>query len=127
MAADALRVLRATGVAGVTADTNGSAVDLKTGTPLHQTMFARVRSYVTGLASTTWVFHIEGSSDNSNWYRISSYGLNGTDDSVTADGYKVVHLPVVTKLRYIRLVADVTGATPGTLTYSGDLVLSSQM
>ncbi len=125
MAADALRVLRATGLAAVTGDTNGSAVDLKTGTPLGTPLYARVRSYLNGSSSTSWVFHIEGSSDNSNWYRISSYGLLGVADSLTADGYKTVWLPVVTKLPYIRLVADNTGGTAGALVYSGDLVLST--
>lgn len=125
MAADALRVLRATGLAAVTGDTNGSAVDLKTGTPLATPLYARVRSYLNGSSGTSWVFHIEGSSDNSNWYRISSYGLLGVADSLTADGYKTVWLPVVTKLRYIRLVSDTTGGTAGDLIYSGDLVLST--
>lgn len=122
---DALRVLRATGLASVNSDTNGSAVDLKTGTRLDTPLYAKVTSSLASSSGTTWVFHIEGSSDNSNWYRISSYGLNGVADALTADGTKTVWLPIVTKLRYIRLVADTTGGTAGDLTYAGHLVLSA--
>lgn len=125
MANDALRVLRATGLSAVTGDTNGSAVDLKTGTRLDTPLFAKIDTSLSGSSGTSWVFYIETSSDNSNWYRSFGYGLNGVADALTADGTKTIWIPVVTKQRYIRLVADVTGGTAGNLTYSGHLVLSA--
>lgn len=124
MAHDALRVLQSS--VTKTADFNSSAVDLKTGTRLDETLFARILADYTH-TSGYWIFHIEGSSDNSNWYKIASHGLNGVSDRLTATGTKTIWIPIVTKLRYIRLVLDATtGSGSGSVVYQAHLTLAAR-
>ena len=124
MPTDALRVLQTS--VTKTADFNSTGLDLKTGTRLDTPMFAKILVDYTH-TSGYWIFHLEGSSDNSNWYKIASHGLNGVSDRLTATGIKTIYIPLVTKLKYVRLVLDATtGTGVGSVVYQAHLALAAR-
>lgn len=117
MAYDALTVLQT--LTTKTANFSGSAVDLKSGTPMRG-LDARVvvTSYSSGTAGTTIYFFIEHSNDGSTWHPLAySEPLTTTTSAQSA----VLHIPFETRRRYVRLSVSFAGGASPTATYFGDL------
>lgn len=122
MAVDALIQLQAT--VTKTATFQGTAVDLKTGTPRRGLKARVIYSAATNASgSNTVAFTIEHSDDNSTFYTLSS-NVELNVALTTAAQSAEIFLPFETSKRYVRLVATFTGAgsTP-TITYTGDIML----
>lgn len=106
-----------------TATFQGTAVDLKTGTP-RRGLKARViyKNATNASGSNTVAFTIEHSDDNSTFYTLSSNVENNVALTTTAKSGEVF-IPFETSKRYVRLVATFSGAgsTP-TIDYQGDIV-----
>lgn len=104
-----------------TATFQGTAVDLKTGTP-RRGLFARViySAATNASGSNTVAFTVEHSDDNSTFYTLASDVEYNLALSTTAQAGEVF-IPVNTSKRYVRLVCTVSGAgsTP-TVTYGGE-------
>jgi len=123
VATDALIQLQAS--VTKTATFQGTAVDLKTGTPRRGLKARVIYSAATNASgSNTVAFTIEHSDDNSTFYTLSSNAEYNLALSTTAQSGEIF-LPFETSKRYVRLVATITGAgsTP-TVTYGGEITLS---
>lgn len=123
MATDALIQLQAS--VTKTSTFQGTAVDLKTGTPRRGLKARVIYSAATNASgSNTVAFTIEHSDDNSTFYTLSSNAEYNLALSTTAQSGEIF-LPFETSKRYVRLVATITGAgsTP-TVTYGGEITLS---
>lgn len=123
MATDALIQLQAS--VTKTSTFQGTAVDLKTGTPRRGLKARVIYSAATNASgSNTVAFTIEHSDDNSTFYTLSSNVENNVALSTTAQSGEFF-IPFETSKRYVRLVATFSGAgsTP-TITYGGEITLS---
>lgn len=117
MAYDALTVLQT--LTTKTASFQGSAVDLKSGTP-RRGLKARVvvTSYSSGTAGTNVTFTIDHSDDASTWYTLSSaVPLTTTTSAQQA----VLHIPFETSKRYVRLSVTMSGGASPSVSYFGDI------
>lgn len=123
MANDALLTLQAS--VTKTATFNGTALDLKTGTP-RRGMKAKVyySAATNASGSNTVTFSVDHSDDNSTFYSLASQVETPIALSTTAQQGEI-HVPFETSKRYVRLTVTVSGAgsTP-TVTYAGYLSLS---
>jgi len=109
-----------------TASFNSAAYDLRVGTPLGG-FYARVGYTAASVATNTssLVFSIEHSDDNSTWYAHTSGAADAVTLTTTAKSGEIF-LPIKTQKRYIRLVATLTqgtGTTP-TFTYESQISLT---
>lgn len=123
MATDALLQLQAS--VTKTSTFQGTAVDLKTGTPRRGLKARVIYSAATNASgSNTVAFTIEHSDDNSTFYTLSSNAEYNLALSTTAASGEIF-IPFETSKRYVRLVATITGAgsTP-TVTYGGEISLT---
>lgn len=123
MATDALIQLQAS--VTKTATFNGTAVDLKTGTPRRGLKARVIYSAATNASgSNTVAFTIDHSDDNSTFYTLSSNAEYNLALSTTAQSGEIF-IPFETSKRYVRLTCTVSGAgsTP-TVTYGGEITLS---
>ena len=121
MAIDAKLALQAS--VTKTASFNSAGLDLLNGTPLDDVLFARViySAATNASGSNSVTFSIEHSDDNATFYTLTSGASDIINLSTTAQSGELF-FPVVTRKRYIRLVATFAGAgsTP-TITYQGDI------
>jgi hypothetical protein len=122
MATDALLTLQSS--VTKTATFNGTAVDLKTGTPRRGLKARVIYSAATNASgSNTVAFTIDHSDDNSTFYTLSSNAENNIALSTTAQSGEIF-IPFETSKRYVRLTCTISGAgsTP-TVTYGGEITL----
>lgn len=122
---DALNILAAS--ATITDSANSTAVDLGVGGTLRAILWARVVHSATSNASgsATITYKIQHSADNSTWYDCASGAKDIITTSTTAQTGEI-YIPIVTDLRYVRLVTtfSTTSGTP-TTTRQGEITVTA--
>lgn len=122
---DALNALQTSTT--ITNSANSTALDLGVGGTLHKILWGRVISLASNASGNATIsYKIQHSSDNSTWVDLvasSHIGSTTITTSTTATGYEY-WFPIVTSLRYIRLVTTFSSTT-GTPTTTHEAWIAS--